>query len=317
MPQAYTRAVGEYIAGSRNEAVPDDVGERIKMVVLDAIGGGLLGSRMPWTQRLVATLRDTESPGPALAWGTDARFSAACAAMANGTSVHGFELDDVGAGGHNGSVTVTSALALAQSGAPLSGRELVRAVVTGIEVAARVEACCDDIARTVVGFHGPGLWGVFASMAVCAMILRLSADEAVHAIGTAAPQAAGLMGTHHGGMGKRLLAGKAAHSGVLAAQLARHGFTNVDNIFECGYGSFPSAFCGGRDTFQLDELDKGFGEIWLSRGVNFKLWACRVPIHPALEAIKALREQDPLKAEEIEKVVVEHPPESSREAPPP
>jgi aconitate decarboxylase len=302
MPGEHTRAIGEYIARSGSEPLPDDVRDKAKMVVLDALGCGLLGSRMPWTDRLVATLRDTEPPGPALVWGSDARFSAAYAAMANGTSVHGFELDDVGAGGHNGSVTVTSALALAQSGYSVSGSGLLRAIVTGIEVAARVEACCDDIPRTHMGFHGPGLWGVFASMGTSATIMGLTAEQSVNAIGTAAQQAASLMGTQGGGMGKRLLAGKAAHSGVLAAQLAAHGFTNVDNIFECGYGSFPSAFCGGRDDFNLDELDKGFGDIWLTRGVNFKLWACRVPIHPSMEAIKALRRQDPLDPSNVEHV---------------
>jgi len=227
--------------------------------------------------------------------------------MANGTSVHGFELDDVGSGGHNGSVTVTSGLALAETGYSVSGRGLLRAIVTGIEVAARVEACCHDIPRTHMGFHGPGLWGVFASMGTCATIMGLSADQAVNAIGTAAQQAASLMGTQGGGMGKRLLAGKAAHSGMLAAQLAAHNFTNVDNIFECGYGSFPSAFCGGRDDFTLDELDKGFGDVWLTRGVNFKLWAARVPIHPSMEAIKALRRQDPLVPDNVEHVLIRLP----------
>lgn len=312
--RAYTRAVAEYIARSPSEPVPTDVEERVKMIVLDAIGCGLLGSGMPWTQRLVATLRDTESPGPALVWGTDARFSAGNAALANGTSVHGFELDDVGPGGHNGSVTVTSGLALAstsfdrlRTSGPVSGRALIRAITTGIEVAARVEACSGDIPRTQMGFHGPGLWGVFASMAVCATLMGLSADECVYAIGTAAQQAASLMGTQGGGMGKRMLAGKAAHSGVLAAQLAAHGFTNVDNIFECGYGSFPSAFCGGKEDFDLEELDKGFGEIWMTRKVNFKLWACRLPIHPSLEAVKTIRREDPLEPQNIEKVVLRLP----------
>lgn len=307
MPHAYTRSIGEYIARSGDEAVPQDVQERVQLVVLDALGCGLLGSRMPWTKSIVATLRDTESPGQALVWGTDARFSATLAALANGTSVHGFELDDVGSGGHNGSVTVTSALALAQTGFDVSGVQLIRAITTGIEVAARVEACCHDIPRTHMGFHGPGLWGVFASMGTCATIMGLNAEQAVNAIGTAAQQAASLMGTQGGGMGKRMLAGKAAHSGVLAAQLAQHGFTNVDNIFECGYGSFPSAFCGGREDFTLDELDKGFGEIWLTRGVNFKLWAARVPIHPSMEAIKSIRREDPLEPQNVEHVLIRLP----------
>jgi len=307
MPRAYTRSVAEYIAGSRDEPVPDDVQSLIKLIVLDALGCGLLGSQMPWTQRLVATLQATEAAGDALVWGTNARLSASHAAMANGTSVHGFELDDTGPGGHNGSVTLPPALALAQTGCLISGRELIRAVTTGIEVAGRVEACCNDIPRVELGFHGQGLCGVFASMATCATILGLSSEACAHAIGTAAQQAAGLMGVQSGGMGKRLLAGKAAHSGLLAAQLARHGFTNVENIFECGYGSFPSAFCGGRDGYNLEELDSRFGEIWLSRGLRFKLWACRGPIHPPIEAIKALRRGHPLEPERIKRVTVRLP----------
>ena len=308
----YTRALGEYIAASRTEPVPADVGERVKLLVLDTIGCGLLGSRMPWTQRLVETIAATESPGKALVWGTHYRFSATNAALANGTSVHGFEIDDVGAGGHNGSVTLTAALALAECGASLSGAGLIRAIVTGVEVAERVKRCTRNIPHAQIGFHGPGLWGTFAAMATSCVVLGLEAEQAVNAIGHAAQQAGGLMGTHHGGMGKRLLQGKAAHAGVFAAQLAAHGFTNVDNIFECGYGSFPSAFCGARDSFTLDLLTEGLGESFLSRGINFKLWSCRVPIHPSLEAVKALRAQHPLPPEQIDRVIVELPEASYR-----
>jgi 2-methylcitrate dehydratase PrpD len=276
----------------------------MKMLTLDAIGCGLLASPFPWTQRLLDTLVAVESPGPSLVWGTDKRFSPANAAMVNGTAVHGFELDDVGAGGHNGSVTTTVALALAEAGAPLSGRDLLRATVTGVEVACRVSDCVGRVPHVTCGFHGPGLFGSFAAMAAASYVLNLDADRCVNAIGNVAQFTGGLMGTHHGGMGKRLLAGKAAHSGTLAAQLAAHGFTNVDNIFECGYGSFPSAFSGARDTFELEKLRAGLGTEFRSYAANFKVWAARVPIHPSLEAIKAIRQERALNAEDIERVDV-------------
>ncbi len=308
----HTRAMAEYIASGRRQALPADVVARMKLLVLDTIGCGLLGSGMPWTQRLIDTLDATEQPGPSLLWGSDRRFAAKSAALVNGSAVHGFELDDVGAAGHHGSVTLTSALALAEAGHPISGRQLIASMVTGIEIHARIAECVGRVPHVVCGFHGPGLFGTFAAMATSCCVLDLSADQAVHALGHAAQQTGGLMGTHHGGMGKRLLAGKAAHSGVFSAELAAHGFTNVDNIFECGYGSFPSAFSGARDTFDLNKLDHGFGEVWLSRGVNFKVWACRVPIHPSLEAIKALRREHPLDPAEIAQVRVALPEGSYR-----
>ncbi len=300
----YTRAVAEYIANSHSEPLPDDLIEWMKLLTLDTIGCGMLASQMPWTQRIVDTLVATEAPGPSLVWGTDKRFSAANAAMVNGTAVHGFELDDVGAGSHYGSVTTTVALALAEAGSPLSGKDLIRATVTGIEVAARVFECVGRVPHVTCGFHGPGLFGAFAAAGVAGYVLNLDVDQCVHAIGNVAQFTGGLMGTHHGGMGKRLLAGKAAHSGTIAAQLAAHGFTNVDNIFESGYGSFPSAFSGGRDTFDLEKLRAGLGDEFRAYDVNFKVWACRVPIHPSLEAVKKLRETHEINPDEIERVDV-------------
>ncbi len=120
MTNTYTRGLAEYIAGSTFEVIPQAVVEHAKLLILDTIGAGLLGAALPWSERLRATMQATEAPGDASVWGTTLRFSAPTAAMLNGTAVHGFEIDDVGAGGHNGSVTLPSALALAQHGAGLS-----------------------------------------------------------------------------------------------------------------------------------------------------------------------------------------------------
>jgi aconitate decarboxylase len=110
---------------------------------------------------------------------------------------------------------------------------------------------------------------------------------------------------HHGGMGKRLLGGKAAHSGVLAAQLAGRGFTNVDNIFECGYGSFPTAFSGGRsDTMHLEKLTAGLGTEFRSYLTKFKFWAARGPIHPSLESIRRLRLERDFGADDVARIDV-------------
>jgi hypothetical protein len=64
-----------------------------------------------------------EAPGRIPVWCTPLRFSAPTAAMINGTAVHGFELDDVGPGGHNGSVTLSSALAAGQHRGGISGKD--------------------------------------------------------------------------------------------------------------------------------------------------------------------------------------------------
>ncbi len=304
MSPHYTEQLAEFIAGIEYAAIPAPVIEHAKRLVLDTLGCGLLGAALPWSLRLRATLQDTEGAGDALVWGSDLRFSAPSAAMANGTAVHGFELDDVGSGGHNGSVVLTSGLALAEHRGGISGKALLTAIVAGVETAGRVQSCVGRVPHVTVGFHGPSVIGTFAATAAACRALGLERAQVVHALGHAGQQTAGLMATQHGGMGKRLLAGKAAHSGTLAALLASHGFTNVSNIFECEYGGFCSAFSGGRKTYKLEELVRGLGTDWRTPQVNFKMWACRVPIHPTLEGLRSLRQAHAFRADQVEKIRV-------------
>jgi 2-methylcitrate dehydratase PrpD len=306
MEGKYTRGLSEFVADLKYEDIPHDVVEHMKLLVLDTIGSGLLGAGMPWSIRMRKTVEEMEGPGDASVWGTRLCFSAPSAALLNGTAVHGFEIDDVGAGGHNGSVTLTSILPLAQHRGGISGKDVITATTAGIEVASRVGKCVGGIPHTGMGFHGPGLMGTFASAASSAKTLKLTADQGVDTLGHAGQQAASLMFTHHGGMGKRMLAGQAARAGVFGALLAANGYTNAPNVFEAEYGGFPAAHTGNRrpPAYDLTELTKGLGSEWQSRGVNFKMWACRVPNHATLEAIRNMRKEHDIRADDIESVEI-------------
>lgn len=301
--RSYAGRLAAFVADHDLE-LPADVVDRAKLLVLDAIGCGLLGAEMPSTAAVVAALAAGGSGGPSSVWGTGHRFGPAAAALANGASVHAFELDDAGAGGHHGATAVTAALALAQAGHKLSGAGLLQATVAGVEVAARVAQCLGGTPQVRCGFQQPGVVGSFAAAAAAARVLCLDTTAGAHALSTAAQLASGLMGTQHGGMGKRLTTGWAAHAGVEAALLAAHGFTAADDVFECGYGSFPEAFSGGRATYDLSRLDAGLGEQWHSLDIGFKLWACRIPIHAALDALVQLRQRHQLDARDVVRVRV-------------
>src|SRR5262249_7433451 len=300
----YTRGLAEYIAGTRFKQLPDSLVEHVKLLVLDTIGVGVFGASLPWSERLRATPHAMDAPGRVSGWCTPLRFSAPTTAMINATAVHAFELDDIGPGGHNGSVTLSAALAMAEHRGGLSGAELITAVVVGIETAARVNQSVGRVPHEGLGFHGPGLYGTFASVASAASALGLAADDVVHALGHAGQQAASLMFTHHGGMGKRLLAGQAARAGTFGALLAANGYTNADNVFEAQYGGFCSAHTGNRTpaAYDLARLTRDLGKTYHTGNVRPKMWACRVPNHGTLEAIKALRKQHPILAEQVKEV---------------
>ena len=126
----------------------------------------------------------------------------------------------------------------------------------------------------------------------------------MHALGHAGQQAASLMFTHHGGMGKRLLAGQAARAGTFATLLAHNGFTNAPNVFEAEYGGFCSAHTGNQRpaTYDLNEITKDWGRKYHTDNVRFKMWATRVPNHGSLEAIRNLRKQRPIPVEQVKEL---------------
>src|SRR5690606_23763927 len=104
-------------------------------------------------------------------------------------------------------------------------------------------------------------------------------------------------------MSKRLHAGKAAETGLVAAALAREGFTGPLAIFDDTWGSFLSLY--GADLAQPDALVNGLGTDW--SGIfrsGFKPYACCRGMHGALDAAFLLRAQANIKADDVQRVVV-------------
>ena len=76
-----------------------------------------------------------------------------------------------------------------------------------------------------------GTCGVFGSVAAAGRLLGLDKGQMVHAMGIAGTQASGVREVF-GSMAKPLHPGRAAQTGVLAALLAKRGFTGSTSILE-------------------------------------------------------------------------------------
>ena len=53
----YTRGVAEFVSGLRYEAIPRDVRERAKLLILDSLGCALYGAHLQWCRILQRTLK--------------------------------------------------------------------------------------------------------------------------------------------------------------------------------------------------------------------------------------------------------------------
>ncbi|BCB88235.1 MmgE/PrpD family protein [Phytohabitans suffuscus] len=302
-----SQALGEYAAALSYADIPGPVLDHARLLVLDTLMCGALGAvASPEVELLTRTLtRGEPGGGPATGWMTGAALSPPSAALVNATAVHAFELDDVAIGQHYGASVLPPALAVAPLAGPLDGRDLLTALVAGCEVAARVQRAAGRAPHAEVGFHGPSLIATFAAAVAAGRALRLDATGLAHAIGHAAQQASGIMATQHGGMGKRLLPGVAARNGTFAALLAAEGFTSGADMLERPYGGYFPVVSGGASTWDAARaLDVPAGH-WATVETRFKFWACRFPIHPALEGLRDLRARYGLDASSVDRVEVE------------
>jgi len=301
----YTRAIAGFVSGLRYGAIPAEVRERIKLLILDALGCALYGAHLEWCRILRDTLGRIDKDASCSVWGTSLRLSAPHAALANGTQIQGFELDDVHRAGvlHVGAVVLPALLAIAELRRNLGGEEFLAAAVAGYEIGPRVGLCMgpEHIGQ---GWHSGATVGVFAAAAGAARGLRLDAGKAVHALGIAGTQASGLMAAQYGAMVKRMHAGRASQSGLYGALLAEQGFTGIEDVLESEYGGFCTTFSRSNDRFRLVELTAGLGETWQTMGVALKFYACVASNHTTLDALRELRARRAFGAEDVQKIVV-------------
>jgi len=301
----HTRRMAEFVATLSYERIPAEVRERIKLLILDSLGCAIYGAALEWCRILQSSLGALDATRTTAVWGTTLALSSPHAALVNGTQVQGFELDDVHRQGvlHVGAVTLPPLIAVAESHAELSGRDLLTAAVAGYEIGPRVGKCMGQ-EHIGQGWHSGATVGVYSAAAGAARGLRLTPEQTVHALGIAGTQSAGLMAAQYGAMVKRMHAGRAAQSGLYGALLAKDGFTGIIDVFEAPYGGFCTTFSRSPDRFKLDELSAGLGERFETLRIALKFYSCVGSNHTTLDAIRDIQRRRPFKLDEVAKIVV-------------
>jgi 2-methylcitrate dehydratase PrpD len=283
MTAAHTLA--EFAVGLTYEKIPAEVLERAKDCVIDTVAACVYGSQMPWTQTVIDYAKRNSAPGECSIFGTPLKVRAPFACLANGAAAHAFELDclvEPSVGIHPSAALAVPGLAPAM-GRKLSGKQLLTAIVAGYEVLYRIgDAARQSIEK--VGFHSPGVVGVFGTAVVIGKLFDHDAKQMANAFGIAGSMSSGLMEfSKTGGMVKRLHLGRAAEGGFMAAVLARDGYTGPEGVFEGKFGVL-NVFCREADPARLT---RELGTTWHVMKNKIKRYAChstaQVPVTLALD----------------------------------
>jgi 2-methylcitrate dehydratase PrpD len=281
-------ALAEHVCGSGFADLPAATRAATCNDILDTFGCLLGGSGAPGIAELARVVGGWGGVQQSHVMLWELRLPAPQAAMLNASMAHALDFDDTldhGGSIHPGASVLAASLAIADMLGGVSGQRLLLAIALGLDVSCRV-ALASTVDR---GWHRTAAMGVFGAAAASGKLLGLTVEQMVNALGIAFSQAAGnRQCILDGALTKRLQAGQAASSGVLAALLAAEGFTGAHDILLGRFGFFELYQPGGHDPAKLvEDLGKEFrGDL-----LSFKPYACGRPQHAILDAAIAARNQ--------------------------
>jgi len=299
-----TRDLADFVAGLTHDAVPGEVRERAKALVLDLVGISIRARHdAESTPAMVAAAGHLGlAPGACTVIGDATGYTPAGAAMLNGTLAHSLDFDDTHASGslHPSAPIVPAAFAAAEM-AGADGKAVLSAIVAGYEVQIRLSLALDPKAHYDRGFHPTATCGAFGAAAAAGRLLGLDTAGYLNAFGIVLSMSAGSMQfLVNGAWTKRSHVGHAAMCGVIAATLAREGYQGAADAIEGKWG-FLHSYSPAADAAKVVDA---LGRRWETLKIAVKPFpSCRYS-HAPLDGILALARTHGIKAEEVEEVTV-------------
>jgi 2-methylcitrate dehydratase PrpD len=297
-----SRRLARFVLGLELDHLPPAAVASARLLALDTIGSCLASSTMEFGRAALRTAARLGGAPESSLIGGRKRVAAANAVLANGTLAHGLDFDDTREEAivHTGAVTVPAAVAAGEAiGA--SGRQVLEAIIAGVEVMCRVGLAVPGMFHAR-NFHPTGLSGAFAGAAAAGKLYGLDEEQLAHAFGICGSQASGIIEyLADGSWTKRLHPGWAAHAGVVAALLAQSGFIGPERVFE-GRQGFYQAFAGGYDARRMECLLESLGTVWEIQRLTFKPYPCGSIAHPYMDCALRLRERHAIRPEQIAEV---------------
>jgi 2-methylcitrate dehydratase PrpD len=293
---AVTRILADFVATHPSRGWTDAVDHEAHRTFYNWLGCAIGAARHEAADAAVAASRMLD-PGPqATVLGRSEKLDMGSAALVNGITSHTFDFDDTHLKTiiHPAGPVASAVLALAEHKG-LSGRDVIDALVLGIDVACRVGNTMypDHYDR---GWHITGSTGMLGSAAACARLLRLDAQQTAMALGIAASQPVGLR-EQFGTMTKPFHPGGAARAGLMSALLASQGFTSSGKALEAPRGFIQVA----SDKRAWNEITDELGQRFEISFNTYKPFACGIVIHPSIDACVQLRERG-VRPEQVERI---------------
>ena len=257
MSETITAPLSRWAAGVRFEDLSDEAVHECKRYLLDSLGCALGGYGQHDVKIYLDVMRETAGSGPGTVIGNGKKVDVVSATLANALMVRVMDYNDIywQQDPSHPSDIIPGAIACAER-AGGDGKELCVGIAIGHEIEMRLcEAAFPGIRER--GWHHATLTA-FAAPLVAAKMLSLGPEKMQHAIGISGSRMATLGAVTAGKltMMKNTVDPLATQSGVLAALLARKGYTGPEHVID---GKEGLVHCLGPE-WKLELLEVGLGE---------------------------------------------------------
>jgi 2-methylcitrate dehydratase PrpD len=301
-----TKLLAQHAATLSFGALPPELVDLIKQIILDTLGVAIGASGLAPEARIVAEYVEAMGGHPeSTVFGFGFKAPSPWAAFVNGSLGHMLDYDDVGAGGHVGIATVPVALAVAEKLGGVSGRDLITAIAAGTDLHTRLDLAVRLPDWTMAeGWFATQLFGFLSGAVTAGRLRRFDPEWIEHALGIAFTQVSGSRQMAVGASTelRSMQAGFSGQGAVLAAELAARGIVGSKEIIEGRYGIYKTYV---RNQPAWSALTEGLGTSFpLLDEHGFKVWPACGYTRATNTATLRLRRENRLNPEDVETITV-------------
>jgi 2-methylcitrate dehydratase PrpD len=263
-----TQVLANFAATLKYNDIPERAREQAKNLLLDALACAVAGRFGEETGQIAALAAALGQSHESSVIGGD-KLSLAGATLLNGFLITAVTMCDT----HRGTLThilpevAPPALAIAERDGA-SGRDLLVALVAGMETMSRIGVGTDYPAFRARGWHGPGVLGPFGGAAAVGRLRSFDSETMAKAFGLAGSQSAGTFAAWATPTVKFHQC-RGALSGLMAALLAEQKFLATKEFLTAKDGGLYNSYAnGGKPELALAEL----GQRWEFEQIALRLW---------------------------------------------
>jgi 2-methylcitrate dehydratase PrpD len=291
-----TARIAEWVSAAKYEDLPRRVVEEAKNQILSMIAAVHAGHFSDVGRTVSRTVRDWAGGKEATLIPSGERTSVHYAIFGNAALSMALDYDDYLFAGHTGHSAVLTTLALAEK-LSVRGRDFILAQVLANEIEGRLGA---SVLLGPLSSQMSSFLHVIGSAVIAAKLMNLEATQTENAIAIAFLQPTyTLQPAFFGSEAKTILAAQTAPVGVQAAELAANGMRGASDAIEGDHG-FLQTFT----PQPLLEAFDGFGSVWLTDTLSYKLYPGCAYIHACIDCVLALVRQHHIDAATVRAIHV-------------